>query len=380
MHIVLLTPVFPPYKAGMAHVAWQHASFLRGNGHTVTVVTPRYKNQNKSTNDGVTYISSLCTFGNAAYISSFNEVERRLVQADVVVLEYPFIDCIGALASVMKKHPNISLAVYYHMDLIAQNWKKIPFSYYTNKAMSFFSELQKQGRLQVAGSSLDYIAGSDAASFLDITKEIPLSVDEKQFIASESNYAQSHLNINKENKVALFVGALDSAHEFKGVSNIIAAVKENKNITVLIVGEGDKRAKYQHEARGLDNVIFMGKVDHEILIALYQSADVVVLPSVSSSEAFGMVLAEAQMCGTSVIASDLRGVRNVVNPATGILIQPGDLEAFVSALDRIPRKNAETMKKNREFSEKWYTDIVSQEFVVWVQDAARRIKKNYPHL
>lgn len=377
----MLTPVYPPYKAGMAHVAWQHASFLREAGHRVTVVTPRYNNiSHDTTYDDVVRVQGMFTFGNAAYISSFKEIESKLAQADVILLEYPFIDCIGALAKVMNNHRSIKLAVYYHMDLIAHNWKRIPFAYYTSKAMTFFNRLQQQGRLHIAASSLDYLAGSDAAQFLDSATEIPLGVDEKHFTASPNDYAQTKLEISKDRKVALFVGALDRAHDFKGVRNIIAAMKENENITVVIVGDGDKKAYYEQEARGLKNVVFTGKVSRETLVALYQSADVVVLPSDSSSEAFGMVLAEAQMCGTSVIASDLRGVRGVVNPTTGILIPPRDVQALIQALQKIPKKKSEIMKNNREFAEKWNTNAVSQKFVAWVQGVAGEEEKNYPHM
>jgi glycosyltransferase involved in cell wall biosynthesis len=57
--------------------------------------------------------------------------------------------------------------------------------------------------------------------------------------------------------------------------------------------------------------MFLGKLNENELIANYQNAKVLVLPSINNNEAFGIVLIEAMACGTPVIASNLPGVRLV---------------------------------------------------------------------
>ena len=73
-------------------------------------------------------------------------------------------------------------------------------------------------------------------------------------------------------------------------------------------------AKYKKIAKNIGikkYVNFLGGVNDEELIKNYQKANIFVLPSVNSHEAFGVVLLEALSCGVPVIASNLPGVRSV---------------------------------------------------------------------
>jgi glycosyltransferase involved in cell wall biosynthesis len=77
---------------------------------------------------------------------------------------------------------------------------------------------------------------------------------------------------------------------------------------------------------------FLGRVDDDTLAALYAELDVLLLPSVNSTEAFGMVQVEAMLHGVPCVASDLPGVRHAVR-ATGLgaLVPPGDAVALADA-------------------------------------------------
>src|SRR4030095_5579449 len=72
---------------------------------------------------------------------------------------------------------------------------------------------------------------------------------------------------------------------------------------------------------------FFVDVPDDALPAYYRSADVVALPSVDRTEAFGLVLLEALACGTPVVASRLPGVRTLVEDGrTGYLVEPGNVD------------------------------------------------------
>ena len=78
------------------------------------------------------------------------------------------------------------------------------------------------------------------------------------------------------------------------------------------------------------NVRFVGDVDDEELRRLYRAALALVAPGV---EDFGIVMAEAQACGTPVLAPDAGGARDIVaDGVTGRLFEPGSVAAVSSAV------------------------------------------------
>ncbi|WP_313347888.1 glycosyltransferase family 4 protein [Stenotrophomonas sp.] len=85
-----------------------------------------------------------------------------------------------------------------------------------------------------------------------------------------------------------------------------------------------------------DAVEVRGRVSEEELRAFYAQLDVLVLPSVNRYEAFGMVQLEAMQSGARVLASNLPGVRTIVqNTGNGEVVGIGDAPALVDAMQRM---------------------------------------------
>ena len=62
-------------------------------------------------------------------------------------------------------------------------------------------------------------------------------------------------------------------------------------------------------------------------------ADMLVLPSFS--ESFGLVLIEALACGKPVIGSDVGGIKEIITPEVGLLIDPNSPETISDAIDKM---------------------------------------------
>jgi rhamnosyl/mannosyltransferase len=81
----------------------------------------------------------------------------------------------------------------------------------------------------------------------------------------------------------------------------------------------------------------LGEVDQATLRALYALADVLVLPSVARSEAFGIVQIEAQLAGLPVICTELGTGTSYVTAhrRTGLVVPPDDPPALAAALTEL---------------------------------------------
>jgi glycosyltransferase involved in cell wall biosynthesis len=81
------------------------------------------------------------------------------------------------------------------------------------------------------------------------------------------------------------------------------------------------------------NVVYFGEADHDAKVKLFGGARALLYP-VQHPEPFGLVLAEAMVCGTPVAALDKGAVREVVEDGvTGIVYD--DLEQMVRGLPRV---------------------------------------------
>jgi rhamnosyl/mannosyltransferase len=90
----------------------------------------------------------------------------------------------------------------------------------------------------------------------------------------------------------------------------------------------------------------LGNLDEASKIREMQLMDLLVLPSIETSEAFGIVQVEAQLLSKPIVASDLpTGVTDVtINEMTGLLVPPGDADALAAAIRRLTRDKALSKK------------------------------------
>jgi glycosyltransferase involved in cell wall biosynthesis len=122
----------------------------------------------------------------------------------------------------------------------------------------------------------------------------------------------------------LFVGRLVS---YKRADVVVDAFAELP-YRLLVVGDG--HLGEQLRARATPNVTFVGEVSPERLRELYRAARALVFPG---EEDFGIAMAEAQACGTPVIAFAGGGGPDIVEPGvTGWLIERQDRAAVANAV------------------------------------------------
>jgi len=80
-----------------------------------------------------------------------------------------------------------------------------------------------------------------------------------------------------------------------------------------------------------DGIDIAGFLSQEDLTSELLAAQAMAAPSLGG-ESFGMVLTRAFACATPVVASDIGGYREVIEPGTGVLVPPRDPGALADAL------------------------------------------------
>jgi glycosyltransferase involved in cell wall biosynthesis len=100
------------------------------------------------------------------------------------------------------------------------------------------------------------------------------------------------------------------------------------------VGRGAQRDKLEAMAKGL-NVKFFGYVDEARKLDLMQRAQAVLVPGIR--EGWGMVITEANACGTPAIAYDIVGYRDAVRDGETGLLTEATPEAMARAAIRFAR-------------------------------------------
>ena len=345
LHVACLAP---PEVGGIGMSALREVEGLRARGHEALLVAPELiqGEAGVARPAGVRAMPSVWRVGNAAMLS-LQEVLKT--PWDVVHLHYPFYGTAESLLALPRRTP---VVITFHMDGVMGGWRE-PIARLHRWILQPW--LLRQAK-KIFVSSLDY---ADSSSIHRLIKrhdprivELPFGIDLKLFQPGPRERAK--VGLPEDKTIFLLVGGLDRAHLFKGVPVAIRALAalNNLNAYLAIRGDGDLKPGFEALAKELgvtDQIQFLPRCAVEDLPRLYRSADALLFPSTSRSEAFGLVAVEAQACGIPVIASDLPGVRSVLQPGrTGWLVPPGDVATLASrmrlVLARSPAEREECAK------------------------------------
>jgi glycosyltransferase involved in cell wall biosynthesis len=117
----------------------------------------------------------------------------------------------------------------------------------------------------------------------------------------------------------------------------------------------------QYEASG--HWKFLGNLDLEKMAAYYPNLDVLVVPSLNSTEAFGLVQIEAMMNGVPCIASALPGVRRPTQMHNmGEIVPIGDSSALAEALLKVLSNRKDYKSDPAELKRIYDLDAVAFEY------------------
>lgn len=336
MKVLMLTPSYSPIVGGTERVVQNLTLKLNQNGIHTDVMTfnmnekwnPFWRGEIKKDNFTLFRVPAFNFFPKMKYnpleislevhvIPKLNFIKRLkdydiLHFHDVADLSFPLFSYFIKKPKIFQCHTLTEFYRYY---------KKGPFS--------------KKILRKVADT---YICMSNPSKKLLSDLGIPQS---KIFIL-HNGVDPEEFKPNKEAKVdnmLLFVGRIEKR---KGVHVLlnslkyleipvslkIAGPKNDNQYIGEIMGSTDKRQI------GIHKVELLGYVNEKKLVELYQSASIVIIPSLV--EDFGIVNLEALACETPVVASGVGGITEIVkNGVNGLLVLPNDPKKLANALTKL---------------------------------------------
>jgi len=375
MKILTVLTYYRPHTSGLTIYAERLARAFVKRGHQVTVMTTRYDPSlpREEMMDGVRVIRVpvAARISKGVLAPTFGLVATKLVlEHDVVQLHLPQFDAPGvALRARLFGKPAV---LTYHCDV------QLPMGMF-NRLVNFVLDFQNNmaGRLahHIVTYTQDYADNSPFLSryktkLTPILPPVELPVPTPQAVSA---FADAHRT--KERKPVIGMAARLASE--KGVEVLLdalpAILKKYPNAQVLFAGTyqyvmgeqaySDRLMPRIREYEIQGHWTFLGNLDPEQMAAFYPNLDVLTVPSLNSTEAFGLVQIEAMMNGVPSVPSALPGVRRPVQMHTmGLVSQIGDsaslAESIIGVLDDPQRFRGDS----DEIKKSYDPDSIAQEY------------------
>jgi len=165
------------------------------------------------------------------------------------------------------------------------------------------------------------------------TEVVDCGVDLSRFAPRDVEAARAEVDWTDEGTAFLCLGSLS---ERKNVLRLARAFERRGEGSLVFVGDGPLRAALENRP----GIRLAGRIGHDAVPAWIAACDVLCQPSVE--EPFGLATLEAMASARSVVATAIGGPPEFVTPQSGVLVDPLDDDALVSALSRaaaLPRPN-----------------------------------------
>ena len=183
---------------------------------------------------------------------------------------------------------------------------------------------------------------------IEFARQLPDLADANRFISNK-------LNVDPQKYTLLLT--VGRHIERKGHQWFIEQVfpKLSDHFLYVSIGGGPLVSHLLKVKNKLDDTVakrihLLGSQPDDLLYHFYRSSDLFVMPNIpvkGDMEGFGIVILEANLAGTPVVASDLDGISNVIhNNINGFLVEPLDAHAYVDILNKLSQKDIADLKKS----------------------------------
>ena len=341
LNVVVMSDYFWPHIGGSEEWNRQVSLELARRGHRVTVLTYMMPSHTRDeVLEGLIYVKRMGPWtirGIQPYFKRvliqgygiFDYVRRKLGEIDVMQVSqtYPLLPAWVAKKTLSKRKKVPIVATWHDVYGIANSFRYRGWRGLIRGPLeSFVLKLPYDAVTAVSESTKRKLveAGLEEEEIRVVYNGVDLKLADRVY---------SEKSVNPR---VCYVGRLVS---HKRVQDLIAAFSKvgsrYPEAELYIVGDGTERRRLEETARrlGVSRVIFTGFVSEKRKVEILKSSWVLVQPSIL--EGFGITLIEAMACRLPVIAADVGGPREVVDPSCGFFYSPCDVNELVDRIEAL---------------------------------------------
>jgi glycosyltransferase involved in cell wall biosynthesis len=371
MRVLCALTYYRPYTSGLTIYVERLATALVRRGHSVTVLTSQYDPSLplREELDGVRVVRApvAARVSKGVIMPTFGWLATSLaIQHDAMSLHLPQFDAPGlALRGRLLRQP---VVLTYHSDL------QLPFSMLNtvaNRVVDAANLAAGALATKIVAYTQDFADHSPfLRRFRDKIVVIPPPVE-----VAEATPEQAAAFRERWGLRGPVIGMAARLAAEKGVEVLLRALPKvlevHPEARVLFAGPFENVLGEEAYARRLApefarmgrHWTFLGTLGPQEMGAFFPNLDVLVVPSLNSTETFGLVQVEAMLCGTPSVAAALPGVRQPVHQTgMGEVVPIGDSEALAAAILRVIELRERYVRPRAEIAAKFSTEKTAIEY------------------
>jgi glycosyltransferase involved in cell wall biosynthesis len=381
MKILVALTYYRPHVSGLTIYVERLARALARRGHAVTVLTSHYEPSlpYEEVMDGVRVVRApvIARVSKGVLMPTLSFLATRFVwQNDVLSLHLPQLDASGiATRAKLFNKPSI---LTYHSDLL------LPPSFINNVAGAVVNASNHAAaRLcDLISAYTDDFAGHSPflSQYRSKVRVIapPVEIPEPD----EHDVAVFRDHYGLHGKTVIGIAGRFAAE--KGIEYLLESLPQvaQKYPTVTIVHAGPREAigesAYLRRLEPLfekyaEQYVHVGTLNPRQMAAFFRVCDVTALPSINSTETFGLVQVESMLCGTPVVASDLPGVRMPTRmTGMGRTTPIRDSAALAEALLDVLANRSNYVRPRAEIAARFSPDAVAEKYEALFEELQRK--------
>ncbi len=357
MKILIALTYYRPHISGLTIYVERLARALAGRGHRVTVLTAHYQKglAYHEVKDGVEVIRHpvAVRLGKGCIMPGFLGHALKLMREhDLVNIHLPQAE--GGPLALIARLARKPVVLTYHSDLqlppggLNRVIDRLVLA--SNLTAGLFAQ-------RISAYTHDFAQHSP---FLTRFKNKIVVIPPPIEIAPPDAGAVTALKQRWQAEDRPIVGFAARFAEEKGLNYLLASIPlvREKNPTVKylfageyqnVIGENVWQRLQPQIQQYRDHLEFLGLLPAHEMGNFFGACDVLTVPSINSTETFGLVQVEAMLSGCPTIASNLPGVREPVRmTGMGEIIPPKDTPALAEAIVRVMQNRPHYVRPRAE--------------------------------